>query len=444
MTVLPSTAVRLLAHTARAQRGGRAPSLVAGIVRDRRLAWSAGRGAVPDPHDDVQYRLGSITKTVTAVAVLRLRDEGRLDLDDAFEQYVPGTPLGNRTVGQLLSHMAGAGAEGPSQWWERVPGTSLRELGLSSADAPLAAGRRFHYSNLGFALLGSLVAGLRSRPWEDVVRDEVLLPLGMARTSTRPVPPAAQGYAVHPWADLLLDEPEHDAVAMAPAGQLWSTLADLARFAAFLLGDTGDVLAAATLEEMTEPAGVDVSSEPWSAYGLGVQVVRAGGATLIGHGGSMPGFVAGVFVDRAEQVGAVSLSNGTTFGRNLAGDLLGTVRELEPRVVEAWVPAASYDAAAMSLVGPWYWGPTTVGVRLDADGLLHLAGLPGPARAARFRRAEDGTWVGLDGYYTGELLRPTAGGRSFRVATFVFTREPYGPAQAVPGGVHDDGWHPQG
>jgi len=50
----------------------------------------------------------------------------------------------------------------------------------------------------------------------------------------------------------------------------------------------------------------------------------------------------------------------------------------------------------------------------------------------------------LDGYYTGELLRPTAGGRSFRVATFVFTREPYGPAQAVPGGVHDDGWHPQG
>jgi len=443
VTVLPSTAVRLLALTARAQKEGRAPSLLAGVVRDGGLAWSTARGAVPEPHEDVQYRLGSITKTVTAIAVLRLRDEGRLDLDDDFEQHVPGTPLRGRTVGQLLAHVAGAGAEGPSQWWERTPGRTLEGLGLTSADVPLAAGRRFHYSNLGFGLLGELLSRQRGRPWADVVRDEVLLPLGMTRTTTRPVPPAAQGYAVHPWADLLLDEPEHDAVAMAPAGQLWATLADLARFASFLLGDTGDVLSAGTLEEMTEPAGVDVSREPWSAYGLGMQVVLAGGAKLIGHGGSMPGFLAGVFVDRAEQVGAVTLSNGTTFGRDIVGDLLGTVRELEPRVVDPWVPAASYDEQAMSLVGPWYWGPTAVAVRLDAEGLLHLAGLSGAARTARFRRLEDGTWIGLDGYYTGELLRPTAGGNSFRVATFVFTREPYGPAGAVPGGVDEAGWHPR-
>ena len=111
--------------------------------------------------------------------------------------------------------------------------------------------------------------------------------------------------------------------------------------------------------------------------------------------------------------------------------------------MDPWVPATSYDQESMSLVGPWYWGPTGVGVRLDAEGLLHLDGLTGSARAARFRRGPDGTWVGLDGYYTGEVLRPTAGGQSFRIATFVFTREPYGPAQAVPGGVHDDGWHPQ-
>src|SRR3978361_1853800 len=96
--VLPSTARTLPARTARVQRDGRAPSLVAGVVRDGGLAWSAGRGDVADPHTDVQYRLGSISKTVTAVAVLRLRDEGRLDLDDPLDQPVPGTPLGARTA----------------------------------------------------------------------------------------------------------------------------------------------------------------------------------------------------------------------------------------------------------------------------------------------------------------------------------------------------------
>src|ERR671932_2501111 len=95
--VLPSTACLLLARTARAQRDGRAPSLVAGVVRDGGLAWSAGRGVVPEPHTDVQYRLGSISKTVTAVAVLRLRDEGRVHLDDPLDRHVPGTPLGDRT-----------------------------------------------------------------------------------------------------------------------------------------------------------------------------------------------------------------------------------------------------------------------------------------------------------------------------------------------------------
>src|SRR3954463_16801780 len=97
--VLPSTARTLLARTARAQREGRAPSLVAGVVRDGGLAWSAGRGEVPEPHTDVQYRLGSISKTVTAVVVMRLRDEGRLHLDDPLEKHLPGTPFRPRPTG---------------------------------------------------------------------------------------------------------------------------------------------------------------------------------------------------------------------------------------------------------------------------------------------------------------------------------------------------------
>ncbi|WP_448615230.1 serine hydrolase domain-containing protein [Modestobacter sp. URMC 112] len=435
--VLPTTARTLLARTARAQRDGRAPSLVAGVVRGGGLAWSAGRGAVADPHTDVQYRLGSISKTVTAVAVLRLRDEGVVHLDDPLDRHVPGTPLGDRTVGQLLSHLAGASSESPGGWWERVPGGTLADLRLGPDDVVLGAARRFHYSNLGFGLLGELVARQRGRSWEDVVTDEVLAPLGMTRTTPRPADAAAQGCAVHPWADVVLPEPEHDAGVMAAAGQLWATLADLGRFAAFLLGDTGEVLAPATLEEMTVPAGVDPSAPGWTAYGLGVQVVRVDGQTLVGHGGSMPGFLAGVLVDRAEQTGAVMLANTTSGVDPLVPGLLADLRAAEPRVVEPWVP--STPPLPLELLGTWYWGPTPHVLRAQAGGLLHLGPLAGrTGRASRFAPRDDGTWVGLDGYYAGETLRIAPD--HLDLATFVFTRTPYDPDAPVPGGVDDASW----
>ncbi|WP_222132126.1 serine hydrolase [Pseudonocardia sp. C8] len=438
--MLPTTQRTLLARVARAQRDGRVPSLVAGVVRDGELAWHAGRGALPGgaDADDVQYRIGSITKTVCAVTVLRLRDEGLLDLDDPLDTHLPGTPFGDRTVGQLLAHLAGAGAESPGLWWERTPGGPLAELGLSDDDRVLPAARRFHYSNLGFGLLGELVARRRGRCWTEVARDEVLLPLGMTRTSTRPQDPAAAGHAVHPWADLVLAEPEHDAGVMAPAGQLWCTARDLARLGAFLLGDTGGVLSPATVEEMTVPAGIDASSPVWAAYGLGVQVHRVEGATLVGHGGSMPGFLAGLWVDREEGTGALALGN-TTAGMDpgLGAGLLADLRAAEPRIVDEWSPEPSPVDPA--LLGPWFWGPSPYVLRAVPGGLLHLSGLGRPGRTSRFRPGPDGTWVGLDGYFAGETLRIADG--HLWLATFVFTRTPYDPAAPVPGGVHESGWH---
>ena len=446
----PTTARVLLADAARVQRDGRLPSLVAGVVRDGGLAWSTGRGEVDGaaPDADVQYRLGSITKTVTAVAVLRLRDEGLLGLDDPLERHVPGTPFGDRTVGQLLAHDAGLRAESPGQWWERTPGPGWEELAsgfTAASEVPHGAGRRFHYSNLGFGALGEVVARLRGRPWADVVREEVLLPLDMARTTPRPSGRAARGWAVHPWADVVLPEPEHDGGAMAPAGQLWATLADLGRFAAFLLGDAGGVLSPDTLAEMREPAAVDASSPGWAAYGLGLQVVRVDGATLVGHGGSMPGFLAGVFVDVEQATGALVLANATSgLDGRITSRMLAAVREREPRVVEAWAPTADVDAAALALAGTWYWGTYGYGLRLRSDGLLDLQPLKGNGRASRFRRRDDGTWVGLDGYHAGEPLRPVTGddGRvlALDLGTFVFTRTPYDPAAPVPGGVDEGGW----
>jgi CubicO group peptidase (beta-lactamase class C family) len=436
--VLPSTARTLLARTARVQREGRAPSLVAGVVRDGGLAWSTGRGDVPEPHTDVQYRLGSISKTVTAVVVMRLRDEGVLHLDDPLERHLPGTPLGDRTIGQLLSHLAGASAESPGGWWERVPGGSLDDLALGQDDVVLGAARRFHYSNLGFGLLGELVARTRGTSWEDAVTAEVLAPLGMTRTTPRPSGRAADGQAVHPWADVVLPEPEFHAGVMAAAGQLWATLADLGRFAAFLLGDTAGVLDPATLEEMTVPAGVDSSAPGWSAYGLGVQVLRVDGQTLVGHGGSMPGFLAGVFVDREEQTGAVSLANTTSGLDAVVFGLLEDLRAAEPRIVEPWQPSPS--PVPLDRLGVWFWGPSPYALRSVGGGLLHLGPLPGRVgRASRFSPRDDGTWVGLDGYFAGETLRIAED--HLNLDTFVFTRNPYDPEAPVPGGVDERGWH---
>jgi CubicO group peptidase (beta-lactamase class C family) len=448
MRVLEGTARALLRRVAVEQAEARVPSLAAALVRDGEIAWFGARGQVEGhrPTTATQYRLGSITKSLVAVVVMRLRDEGRVGLLDPIGGYVPGTPVGEVTVGQLLSHTAGLAAESPGPWWERTPGVPPRELigALGAETARHRPGRRFHYSNLGFGLLGELIARKRGIDWADAVRKEILEPLGMRDTTPRPRPPHATGYAVHPWADVLLPEPEHDAAAMAPAGQLWSTPADLARWAVFLGGDSGDVLRADTLAEMREPAAVE-DGDTWSrGYGLGLQLARHAGRRLAGHTGSMPGFLATVWADPADRTGVLFLANTTSGLRGtLATDLLSILDEHEPRLPEEWAPASA-DPDLLELTGPWYWGPAAYTLRALPGRGISLGPVGGPGRASRFAPRADGTWVGLDGYYAGETLRAErdAGGAvsHLDLGTFVFTRGPYDPAAPVPGGVDPAGW----
>ncbi len=200
MPVTDERTQRLLAaRLAREQSAQRLPSLAAGLARQGTLVWSGGRGRIggasgPAPGPDVQYRAGSITKTFVAVAVLRLRDEGRLDLSDPIGRHLGSAAAGaaDLTIGQLMSHTSGLRAETAGPWWERTPGSSLESLAATSLrpDARRArAGRWHHYSNVGYALLGELVARLRGQPWDDVIAAELLAPLGMSRTTARPQPP---------------------------------------------------------------------------------------------------------------------------------------------------------------------------------------------------------------------------------------------------------------
>jgi CubicO group peptidase (beta-lactamase class C family) len=462
MPLQPATTARLDHLLATAQRDGRLPSVAAGLVRGGELVWSGAAGTVDGraggrpADDDTQYRMGSITKTFVAVCVLRLRDAGRLELTDRFGAHVPGSALDDVSIEQLLTHAAGTQAETHGPWWERTPGGDWDALVASAIGQRFRAGRRFHYSNVGYAALGRLLEVHHAGGWFDVVRDELLEPLGMTRTTTRPSGSAALGLAVHPFADVLLPEPEHDGGAMAPAGQLWTTVPDLARWAAFLGGATGDVLSADTLAEMVEPHHVvDDPGQPWvAAHGLGFQVWNVGGARFAGHGGSMPGFLAGLRVrldagvaegDRALGAagdGVVLFTNTTasTATRSIIDELLDTLARHEPAPVQPW--SASGDPALLELVGTWHWGPSQVTATVAGEHLV--MGEPGSGRGARFRPTGVDAWLGLDGYYAGEpldVVRRADGSVShLDLASFRFTRTPYDPQADVPGGVDQNGW----
>ncbi|WUV74573.1 beta-lactamase family protein [Streptomyces sp. NBC_01477] len=472
--LLPATRRALLHRVAVGQREGRTPSLVGAVVRDGALVWCGSRSMIEGhaPDADTQYRIGSITKSFVAVQVMRLRDEGLLDLGDPLSRHLPETAArpggagqavteagqvgldaaglraaGRLTVGQLLSHTSGLASETPPPWWERTPGALRPELAdlLGADPVKHRAGRRYHYSNPGFALLGALVEQVRGVPWGEALRAEILDPLGMARTTLLPQAPAAGGFAVHPWADVMRPETVADTGRMAPAGQLWSTAADLARWVAFLTAGRDGVLSVATLEEMRQPAAPPEAADPDGGYGLGLQLSRRGGRLLAGHTGSMPGFLATVWVSAEDGVGAIALANATSGPAvaAIAADLLAITADAEPGLPAAWRPADALDRDLLELAGPWYWGPQAFALRIDADGGPRLTPLTGQGRATRFHVEHDGTWTGREGYYAGETLRVVRGTDGsvshLDLGSFVFTREPYDPSAPLPGGF--PGWH---
>ena len=419
---------------AAAQAEQRIPSVAAAVVRNGEVVYSdavgiaePGRDATPDD----QYRIGSISKTFCAAAVMQLRDAGALALDDPLTAYVPESAQGP-SIRRLLAHASGLEREPKGEIWETLKPPTRDEFLAQLADVEnvLEPGRRFHYSNLAFALLGEVVRRLSGQPFEDYADEKILRPLGMTRTTWRASEPCARGYFVDPYDERLQPESDLEPGATQSVGGLWSTVGDLARWAAFLADPDPAVLKPETVEEM---ASVQVMVDPaWKAgYGLGLQLFRDGDRIYAGHGGAMPGFLAGIAVARAEKAGAAVLTNTSAGARPeaLAIQLVAKSLELDPPTPALWTAQDEAPPELRPLLGRW-WSEGHEFVFFCRDGKLRarLDPLVPSAEPAVFEPAGDDRFRTVAGRENGEWLR-VARDESGAVtklywATYAFTREP--------------------
>lgn len=431
MSLLPETGRRVDEIAARAQAQGRTPSLALAIVRDRAVLHFAGVGAHPVPDAKTQYRIGSITKTLTATMVMQLRDEGFFALDDLLYRHLPGTPIGGVTLRQLLGHVSGLQREPDGPWWERSTGGDvdklLADLGYDKLVGPPF--RRYRYSNLAYGLLGAVLERVTGESWTSLAGKRVLDPLGMKRTTYSPMEPFARGYVVHALDGSLHEEPRLDSGAMAPAGQLWSTVTDMAKWAGFLTDPAPAVLPRETVDEMSAPVVIS-DLESWTGgYGLGLQLFRVGERVFVGHGGSMPGYVAHLAVHRRSRLGVIVFANSYglsgTHIRNVALDALNAALDGEPLAPAPWQPAAQPTGEAAELAGRWWWMGREYEIHASGD----TAEMTGPNHWSHFTREAPDRWRGTAGENEGEILHvlrdPLGTVTKLDIATFVFSRDPF-------------------
>ena len=328
--------------------------IAVGVAVDGDIVWSRGFGFADRESGRIfgpgmVSRTGSISKSVTAVLMMVLVDRGVIALDDPVERYFPevagfkdaraeAPPI---TFRQLASHTAGLireprldnAAAGPIEGWEdkilaSIPRTHYDTL----------PGARYRYSNIGYGTLGLALSRAAGRPFMDMVEGEVFEPLGMTGSTFRIEEAGLQdrlatGYANGRDGTLNAAGPEREHAGRGykvPNGGVYSTVADLARFAGALSGVPG--LAILSEESRREMLTVQTPEEPGRGYGLGFSLRRnQDGSWTAGHGGSVAGYTANLAFDPDARIAVVLLRNYNRGATNLGGaarELLAELRTL--------------------------------------------------------------------------------------------------------------------
>jgi CubicO group peptidase (beta-lactamase class C family) len=420
-----------------AQSAGRLPSLSAAVFRAGELVWSdaVGLGDVEQRIEvtaDTQYAVASITKTFTAAALLQLRDEGNLDLEDPLSRHLPEAAHGTPTLRRMLSHASGLQREPPGEIWETLEFPDEEELlrGLEEAEQVLPPAAAWHYSNLAYALLGHVVARVSSVPFRDYVQDRLLGPLGLERTTWGPTPPAALPYFVEPYSDAVRREPVLGLGGKSGESGLYSTVGDLARWGAFLCDPDESVLAESSVSEMHD---LQVMAEAdWTrGWGLGIELWRRGDRIFGGHTGGFPGFLSILLYSRRERIGAVLLANTSRWAKLSATglDLAEAALEELPPELEPWAPEEPPPDEILPLLGRW-WSEGDEVIFGWRRGKLEarLAAVPPEREPSVFEPEGEDRFRTVSGRERGELLRVVrddAGGVvRLYWATYPFTRAP--------------------
>ncbi len=326
------------------QSSGPAPGLVYGVVAGGRLAHVRGFG-VQDlqsrrpvtPHS--RFRIASMTKAVTALAILKLRDEGRLSLDAPAETYVPEMrswryPTADSpriTVRHLLSHTAGLVTDNP--WGDRqqpLPEAEFSAMLRAGVPFSRPPGSAMEYSNFGYALLGRIIANVTGQPYRTYIEEAFLKPLGMASTGfdVEQGPPDRRTIGYRREGGEWRREPPLAHGAFAPMGGLHTTAADYGRFVAWLLsawpprdGPETPLMRRSSVRELAQGSGFPLAPHrPGGAgdcrlaavYGMGMTVASDCDLGLtLGHSGGYPGYGSYVLLLPEQGVGIFAFSNRT-------------------------------------------------------------------------------------------------------------------------------------
>ena len=382
------------------------PGAVMGIIIDGELVWvkTAGVRELKDRAPvtpDTVFRIASMTKSFTTLSILKLRDEGKLSLEDPVARYVPALadlPYPTKdsptlTIRHLLTHSEGFPEDNP--WGDRQLARSDQTMrawlraGLPFSTAP---GTAYEYSNYGFAILGQVVARASGRPYAEYVRDEILKPLGMNSSTfdmaAVPRNHLALGYRLED--NTWKDEPILAHGSFGSMGGLWTSAHDLARYVAFLMSafpprdepERGPVRRSSVREmqqaaraqpafalrtAVDAPLQLGVSSY---GYGLGIsQDCRFN--YIVGHGGGLPGYGSLMRWLPEYGVGLIAMGNLTYAGwAGLFNDTLAALSRtgaLRPRVVQPSPALLSAQKQVTQLILNW---DAALATRLAADNLF--------------------------------------------------------------------------
>jgi CubicO group peptidase (beta-lactamase class C family) len=301
------------------------PGVAVGVVHDQQLVWSKGFGFANVEQRQpmtaqTRFRIASNSKLFAAIAIMQLREAGKLRLDDPVVKYLPwfkpkpaGPDDGPITIEQLLSHSSGLPREAGDHWSSFDFPTEAELIRLMpDRQAAFPPQTRWKYSNLAFAVAGQVVEKITGQRWADYVEANIIKPLGMTGTSIdKPDPLLATPYAARTAGGSRRILPFVDSRGLASATGLSSTVEDLAKFPSAQFrrspAGAGEILSAGSWRELLRVRSVD---ENWqSGSGLGFDHKRFKDRTYVGHAGGYPGNTTQTLAQIDDKIGVIVLTN---------------------------------------------------------------------------------------------------------------------------------------